>query len=54
MKKLKHTYKLIGKTLERISNNNLERLFEVYPFRIGLCLPIFLAITGLVAGIIIL
>ena len=54
MKKLKHTYKLIGKTLERISNNNLERLFEVYPFRIGLCLPIFLDITGLVAGMIIL
>ena len=54
MKKLKHNYKLIGKTLEHISNNNLERLFEVYPFRIGLCLPIFLAITGLVAGMIIL
>mgnify|MGYP006250849751 CR=1 FL=1 len=24
MKKLKHTYKLIGKTLERILNNNYE------------------------------
>lgn len=54
MRKLKHNYKLIGKTLERISNNNLERLFEVYPFRVGLGLPMLLALLSLLIGLIIL
>lgn len=54
MKKLKHTYRIIGKTLEHISNNNLEKLFEVYPVRIGLGLPILLALLSLFIGLIIL
>jgi len=51
MKKLKHTYKIIGKTLKHISINNI---FEVYPVRIGLGLPILLALLSLLIGLIIL
>tara|TARA_R100000353_G_scaffold148555_1_gene107015 strand:+ start:133 stop:288 length:156 start_codon:yes stop_codon:yes gene_type:complete len=51
MKKLKHTYKIIGKTLERILIN---KIFEVYPVRIGLGLPMLLALLSLLIGLIIL
>jgi len=51
MKKLKDTYKIIGKTLKHISIN---KIFEVYPARIGLGLPMLLALLNLLIGLIVL